>query len=263
MHWFAVPMLGSKKILSEVTEIVFWQPGRKWVRERPPWAITDAGPQVASQTNMDAMVCRTAGFKGRVGYITGVRADESMWRYRSVVNKLNENYICASSCPQVRLCKPIYDWSENDIFKWLRQENIPWCEFYEARLMGGGAMRVSTPLHAESASQLPQLKAIDPEFYDRLQAAYPEANLHARYCHELAPQRDTFDGDMDDINSCFAFVAAMKDVAKKAQAEKVLASYATLHENNPESYPPRQLLRAFLNGVVHRLPLPNRKGASA
>lgn len=52
-----------------------------------------------------------------MAFLTGIRADESLIRYRASVNKLNENYINATECKRVSLCKPIYDWRENDVFK--------------------------------------------------------------------------------------------------------------------------------------------------
>ena len=47
---------------------------------------------------------------GKVAIVNGIRADESIVRYRSVVNKITENYIAKSFSPRATLCKPIYDW---------------------------------------------------------------------------------------------------------------------------------------------------------
>jgi len=40
-----------------------------------------------------------APLKGKVGFLTGIRADESIVRLRSCINKKNENYITAPNPP--------------------------------------------------------------------------------------------------------------------------------------------------------------------
>jgi predicted phosphoadenosine phosphosulfate sulfurtransferase len=87
--------------------------------------------RVFDQYTTDAHIAKW--YKGKVAFLTGIRAAESVMRYRASINKLNESYINASSAPSVSLCKPIYDWQENDVFRffyewainYLRKKTVP------------------------------------------------------------------------------------------------------------------------------------------
>lgn len=196
MRWFAVPMASQKFILGVNHHYVQWDPNREWVREKPEWAITleDLGlppDTVLSQYTMDSIIA--APYKGSVGIVNGVRADESLVRLRSVMNKLNLNWITApveyskkDKAPKnVKMVKPIYDWSENDIFKYLHDNGIRYCSIYDAELWAGSSLRVSTPLHAESAKHLDVTKRFSPDLYQRMLKVFPDIALQERYWKEL------------------------------------------------------------------------------
>jgi len=188
MRWFAVPLKGDKFILGRRWSYVQWDRDRKWIREKPPWAIVqpEGEYRVLDQYTADA-VC-AEGLPGSVAFVTGIRADESFVRYRSVVNKLHENYINtpmgAPANSRVKTCKPIYDWTENDIFKWLGENEVRYCSQYDAQHVAKLGLRVATPLHAEHAKRLGKWREIDPGFYDRLLEIFPEMRVQDRYWSE-------------------------------------------------------------------------------
>jgi predicted phosphoadenosine phosphosulfate sulfurtransferase len=182
MLWFAVPLKSTKYILGVCHDYVQWDPKRKHVRDLPEWAITlPAGDnRVFDQYTMDAETATY--FKGKIGFLTGIRSAESLMRYRASVNKLNESYINAvDSTDRVKLCKPIYDWEEDDVFKYFYDRNIQYCSLYDAQMWSGQALRVSTPLHAESAKRFDRMKKSAPELYARVIEVFPEMLAHERY----------------------------------------------------------------------------------
>jgi len=186
MRWYAIPLESSKHILGRTYELTQWDPARKWLREKPAWAITEVeGIGVGEQTHLDEALARP--YPGKVAYVLGIRAQESIFRYRSVVNKLNENYICetGATSSRVRLAKPIYDWLENDVLKWMWEHNIAWCPLYEAELLSGSSLRISTPLHAEAVKDLARWRSQDPGFYQRLMDLFPEMIVHERYSRDV------------------------------------------------------------------------------
>ena len=88
-------------------------------QKKPEWAETLSDTEeIYSQYTMDN-VNGASKYKGSVAIMTGVRASESLVRYRSVVNALHDNYISQSPAnTRVKLCKPIYDWEVDDVFKY-------------------------------------------------------------------------------------------------------------------------------------------------
>lgn len=260
MKWFAVPLRGDKFVLGRRWTYVQWDRDRPWVREKPPWAITlpDDQYRVMDQYSCDELCAE--GFPGSVCFITGIRAAESFVRYRSVVNKLNENYINTpvggSAGSRVRVGKPIYDWSENDIFKWLGENGVRWCTHYDRQHVAGSNLRVATPLHAESAKRIGLWRSIDPEFYDRLLRVFPEMRLQDRYWDEFdtAQFRDQYS---DGFAGCLRFIE--EQITESEQQETALKRYdecTRLNKANPDAYPPELLLNALISGSIKRVLVP-------
>jgi predicted phosphoadenosine phosphosulfate sulfurtransferase len=167
---------------------VQWDPNREHVRTPPAWGLTpDRGQKGPfSQYGMSLEMLRRSGAKGRVAGLTGMRADESMNRYCANANKLVDNWISHSELAQLDYCNPIYDWSENDVMKFLGQEGIRYCPHYNAELYSRTPLRVSTPIHTGSAKRIGQWRKMDPEFYERVTRIFPEMLIQERYCASLA-----------------------------------------------------------------------------
>ena len=185
MFYFAVPLASSKYILGRTYEYTQWDWNREHVRPMPDHAIKLApgDKRVFDQYSMDDFC---AGyFKGKVAFLTGIRAAESIMRFRASVNKLNDNYINASSSARVSLCKPIFDWEENDVFRFFYDKGIAYCPIYDHQLLAGRALRVATPLHSEQAKRIGQLREIDPEFYNRVLKVFPEMEVQGAHLNFL------------------------------------------------------------------------------
>jgi predicted phosphoadenosine phosphosulfate sulfurtransferase len=180
--YFAVPLRSSKFILGRSFEYVQWDESREWIRPKPDFAITGEKGVIYDQYTMDEYAVR--GERGRIAMITGIRADESLVRFRACVNKKNENYINATASPNIKICKPLFDWSEKDIFKYLHDNHIPYCPIYDKQMFNGEGLRVSTPLHAEAAKRFDKLKTIYPQFYQQVVDIFPEMLVQERYWNE-------------------------------------------------------------------------------
>jgi predicted phosphoadenosine phosphosulfate sulfurtransferase len=258
MHWFAVPMRNSKYVLGVNESIITMDPKRKLVREPPDFAIRlkKGDPRVFTQQDMDGFTSETLGFQGVIGYVLGIRASESLTRFRSVVNKLHENYICAGASKNVKLCKPIYDWSEDDVFKWLHDEGVPFCPQYRALHLAKHPMRISTPLHGEAARKMKKTREADPEFFNRMRAVFPDIDAQARYLDDFDKNaiKEQFG---DGLDGCWRYISEhIKDAKRNRQAQKLFFTYSRLHEEQPEAYPTKSLLTALVAGITHRMVLP-------
>lgn len=181
-RYFAVPMKSSKFILGKTMTYIQWDPNREWIRPKPANAITEVKwyeGRVFSQYDMDFV--QTYWYSGKIGVLTGMRADESLIRFQSCISKKDENYINASKAPNVKLIKPIYDWSEDDIFKYFFDKKIKYCQIYNKQLWNWDSLRVATPLHQESAKRFNKLKTLYPVFYQQIMSIFPEMWLQDLY----------------------------------------------------------------------------------
>ncbi len=180
--YYAVQLKSHKFVLGVTKEYVQWDEGREWVRPKPDIAITCPGV-VFDQYSMDEFCAR--GLKGSVAFLTGIRADESITRFNSCVNKKNLNYINSSSVKNVKLVKPIFDWTEKDVFKYFHERGIPYCPVYDLQLWNAECLRVATPVHAENAKKFDKLRTNSPTLYQQIVQIFPEMLLQERYWRDL------------------------------------------------------------------------------
>lgn len=259
MDWYAVPLASHKFILGRTQDYVQWDPQREHVRPRPAWAITlPAGDaRVFDQYTMDGFCARE--LPGKVAFFTGIRASESLVRFRSAVNKLNENYITATATPKVSLVKPIYDWQEEDVLRFFWERRIRYCSVYDAQHFAGQPLRVATPLHAEAAKKLWALKTWAPELFNRVLQIFPEVDVQARYWRDLdqGRLRERYGADYAGVRQYI--VDHFDDAEAAAKAYAALDKALVLARNSPESYPPDYLLSWVMGGQFKRVPLPVAK----
>jgi predicted phosphoadenosine phosphosulfate sulfurtransferase len=120
----------------------FWRPfdpacPELWCRQPPEWAITSLpGFQGESIPRMNHLLFDPA--QGSVGILLGLRADESLNRFRSVAHKERDNYISWEENGFTAKCKPIYDWQTEDV--WLAPHRFGWdynCNAAEAPIWMG------------------------------------------------------------------------------------------------------------------------------
>jgi predicted phosphoadenosine phosphosulfate sulfurtransferase len=260
-HW-AIPLQSNKYVLGKPMDYVQWDNNREWIREKPEWALTakDLGipdSLILSQHNADELAVRNIA--GKACILTGVRAAESLMRYRSVVNKLNENYINASSTQKATLGRPIYDWQENDVFKYLYDNEIKYCSIYDSQLWGGRGLRVASAISTEAAKMFDKLPATDPELYDRVVAIFPEMFLQERYFKELDKTAalkqygQSWDGIYNYITE------HIKDPKQLGKALKEFSSVKIRAAKLPDLYPIEYVFKCFLSQGGERTILPQKK----
>lgn len=251
--WYCVPLEGSKYVLGRTERYVQWDPKRRHIRPKPPWAIrlpADDG-RVFDQYTTDELIAEN--FKGKVAFVTGVRAAESLMRYTACTRKLNESYINASSTKRVSLVKPLYDWEENDVFRYFYEREIRYCSIYDAQLWAGSALRVSTPCHAENSKNLPKIKRYSPVLYDQLCSIFPEMLLQERYYRDLdrGAVIRRYGASYDGVE--LYILDNITDPDQKALALKRLAEVRTMGGNHPGRWPPEHVLKAVMAGHTKRV----------
>jgi predicted phosphoadenosine phosphosulfate sulfurtransferase len=186
LYWYVYPWKSNKYILGKVVEYTQWDPGREHVRQPPAWGIFPRPGQNGpfTQYTMNREMATLAKCRGRIVGINGMRADESMNRFCAASHKIVDNWI-HNEAADIDTAMPIYDWTENDVMKYLGQEGIRYCPQYDGQLYARQPLRVSTPLHTGSAGHVDQWRKTDPDFFGRVVRVFPEVLLQERYKGEL------------------------------------------------------------------------------
>ena len=258
MEWYCLPYGQEVWVLGRRAYVLLWSDARskegKLIREIPENAITaqhfglDASRGLAESVDHFTM----QGKKGSVAFITGVRANESMIRYRSCVQKLHENYIVKPyklkrSVP-LHFAKVIYDWTTDDVLKFITEEhNAPYCEYYDLAATTGANTRVGIPLHSVAIRRINDVIITEPEFYDRLWEVYPEIDAQRRWWPDFDIEgliEDYAAFGWDGVSQCIEDNVLTPGLQKAAR--RYVAAFRKKQANDPFAYPIEWLIRNLL-----------------
>ena len=268
-RYYAIPLQSQKYVLGSIEQYVQWDINREWIRQPPAYAIRlpQWDTRTFSQYDADAFICKDE--KGAVAMLTGIRASESLLRFQSLMVKKNQSYICATQADGIKLCKPIYDWTEQDVFLYFYQRGINYCPIYDEQTFNGETLRVSSSLHSESAKQFDKLKTRCPQYYQQVVDLFPDMLIQGRYYKDFNGTKDfsvyarSIDGvrkfAIDSVDSPELLQKAMKIIR---QAEMLRNKKPPTAENNFCGYPIMYLFEAVAKGQIKRgnlLPCPTLK----
>jgi predicted phosphoadenosine phosphosulfate sulfurtransferase len=185
LEYYAVQGYGTKFVLGGSYNYVDWDNSRKetWIRQKPDYAIEGDPNKIYDKETLHELMMENK--KGHIIFLTGVRADESPTRLRSIKLKKNDCFIGNTHIPNLKMGKPIYDWSEKDVFRYFYDRGINYCEIYDKQMWNFQPLRVSTPLHPETAKVFDKFKTLQPEMYDKLVEIFPEMMVQERYWKEF------------------------------------------------------------------------------
>jgi hypothetical protein len=231
------------------------------IREKPEWAITAESfgldPYKSVPEPIDYYTMQ--GKVGMTAFIMGVRANESMMRYRSCVQKLHENYIVQpyqlkKSIP-LRFGKPIYDWTTNDVLKFITEEHdFPYCEYYDLANLTGANSRVGIPLHSVAIRRINDVVVTEPEFYDDLCRVFPQIDAQRRLWADFDMEAMILDyaqDGWDGVRRCIEECMVTPGVSKSAMS--FVSKYRKKHVSDPWSYPIEWLIRTLLLNEFHSM----------
>lgn len=263
MEWYCLPIGQEVWVLGRREYCLTWSKKReqegRLVRDMPSWAIKaehfGLNPNQTIPESIDYYTMQ--GKKGKVAFLTGVRANESMVRYRSCVQKLHENYIVhpyklRKSVP-LKFAKVIYDWTTADVLKYITEEhNASYCKFYDLAAITKSNPRVGVPLHSVAIRRIGDVVATEPEFYDRLVECFPHIDAQRRWWSqfdvEKLIQRYTKDG-WSGVRACIDenFITP----GKRRRAQSYASEFRKKHNKDPYSYPIHWLIRNLLLNEIN------------
>jgi len=269
MYHLCIPEPGLRTVFDRTIEFTQWDKKRENMMPMPAYAIR---PDEANWDKdwwleeVEEYQCQW--FIGKVAQLNGIRASESRFRWRGSVNKLVENYINKPlGWKAATLCKPLFDWEENDILKYLYDHKLPYCQIYDWQLFAKMELRTSPFLHPEKMRHLKKLRQIDPQFYDQLLKIFPEQVVHDRYA-DARDDQALITKYAQSIEGIETYIKEHYDEGKPRnlalnrlyQIYKLQQSDRNKQMNN---YPLDYVLKYFIRGQVWKLLLPFRKGQKA
>lgn len=260
MEWYCLPYPAEIWVLGSRVTTLLWSNARKnqgrLVRDMPKWAISGESfgltHDVSLPEQMDYYTMQ--GKRGNVAFITGVRASESMVRYRSIVQKLHENYIVTpyklkAGIP-LKFAKIIYDWNTNDVFKYITEEHgAEFCDYYDLAALTGSNTRVGIPLHSVAIRRIGDVVATEPEFYDRLFECFPQIDAQRRWWPEFDIEKliANYSAYGWDGPAMFIEDYLIGD-RRQRDAKAYVSRFRKKHLQDPYGYPVSWLIR---NLVLH------------
>ena len=154
--------------------------------------------------------------------LIGIRADESLNRFRAIMNDKKEMdqgmQWTKKNTKNVYNCYPVYDWKTRDV--WIANNKFEWdyTKLYDTFYMAGvpvGKMRVASPFMSESKSSLNLYRVIDGHTWARLCARVSGANFIATYGKQL--NYSTF--ELPPGHTWKSFVKFLLDTLPKESSE--------------------------------------------
>lgn len=195
LRWHCTPVRHRNGASRESPYWWPWDPDcpDKWVRPMPPEATELVGfPTQPPMARLPMPHCNVFLFPperyGSVGWLMGIRADESMTRRSAVTRRKTENYLLPDAAPNaagnVYKAYPIYDWRTPDV--WTAPAQFGWDTnaAYNLMEMAGLAhtkQRCAPPFGEEPMQNLWIFRTCFPDVWDKMTERVPGAATAARY----------------------------------------------------------------------------------
>ncbi len=165
--------------LSEDESFICWDREKEsvWVRRPPAFAIRNhpmLKPRVDAYQDFFPRMCMD-GIT-----ITGIRAAESVQRLKNIAVMTT----AGKKITNKRQIFPIYDWSNNDVWLYLKEERVEIPDIYLYLWQSGtskGQLRVSQFFSVDTAKSLVKMNEYYPDLMERVIRREPNAYLAALY----------------------------------------------------------------------------------
>jgi predicted phosphoadenosine phosphosulfate sulfurtransferase len=194
-YWVALPIALRNAVSQFEPKWTCWEPGREWIRQPPEMAITDQSyfPFYHYNMEFEEFVPKFGEWYGQ-GRLTacfvGIRADESLNRYRTIVrdkNKYEDKQYTTWCGHGVYNVYPIYDWKTEDIWAYNGKFNKPYNKLYDYMRLAGLSihqMRICQPYGDDQRKGLWLFHIIEPETWGKVVSRVNGANSGALYVQE-------------------------------------------------------------------------------
>ena len=180
--WYCMPLkqVSCFNRLMNDESWITWEPGKEdvWIRKPPSYAIRNS-PYLTGvgKDNYQTFLPRVTN-DGIM--ITGVRAAESVQRLQYMSN-LN---LGMQGITKNNTIYPIYDWKDNDVWKYIKDNQLDIPEAYLWMYQAGESrpsLRISNFFGCDSLRGLKHVAETDPDLWSRIERREPNAYLVLLY----------------------------------------------------------------------------------
>lgn len=197
-HWVCLPLALRNAVSVYEPKWECWDPDREdaWIRPRPKRALTeDFYPWFERGMEFEEFVPLFGEHYSRgerTACMVGIRADESLNRYRTIASRskttLDGRQWTSLVTEHVYNVYPIYDWRTEDIWTYHgKNPDRRWNELYDRMHLAGlkpSQMRICQPYGDDQRRGLWLFHLIEPETWARVVARVNGANGGALYVQE-------------------------------------------------------------------------------
>lgn len=166
---------------------------KNWIRKKPKWAlVTDPLLNERKDSYQEFLDKKNKN----IVTILGVRASESVQRLNSLASRQKQDKVF-----------PIYDWTDTDIWNYIREKNLEYPIAYEHMYrvgVGLNRMRISQFFSVDTAASLVQMCEFYPELFEKICNREPNAYLAMLYFDtELFRRKKKSKDDTNDYKEKF------------------------------------------------------------
>lgn len=259
LMWFCVPVKHRNACSPAQPYWHPWNPKEKalWCRPLPKEAITIHEAFRWGMTVPDFINGVIPETAGRTALALGLRAAESLRRYRAVANKTYLNWISPASylkpgntkpteVPHVDLVKPIYDWTTEDVWTAPAQYGWDYNRAYDVMTHLGISrhdQRVCPPYGEEPLRGLWQYAQGWPDLWEKMLKRVPGAATAARYAQGVLYGQEGLPGwdAAADPHALIRAALAQWPPKEKAQIVQRIREDITLHHAKQKGRIPSEI----------------------
>lgn len=194
-YWIALPLNLRNAVSQYEPQWMCWEPGKEWVRQPHPLAITDerALPFFRRRMEFEEFTPAFGHWyaQGKLcACFVGIRSDESLNRYRTLARHKAtfEGRQWMTWCGETLYnAYPIYDWRTEDIWTYNGKFNAPYNRLYDRMHQAGLTIhqaRICQPYGDDQRKGLWLFHLIEPETWGRIVGRVQGANQGALYVQE-------------------------------------------------------------------------------
>jgi len=185
--WYQVPIYMTNATSYSDYFLYAWGENEKWMREKEKGSIHTIDESYPKRfyeffPYIEKKSPQTA-------YLVGLRAEESITRYRAVIKNPGYKGLNWSTTTETGTNRfyPIYDWTWNSVWRFIFDYLIPYNKIYDLMYWSNYSvykMRVSNLIHEKSFKCLKDLPKFEPETYDKLCQRISGISTASRYISE-------------------------------------------------------------------------------
>lgn len=185
--WYQIPIYMTNATSYNDYFLYAWGEGEKWMRDKEKNSIHTIDETYPKRFYEFFPYIEKK--KPSIAYLVGLRAEESITRYRAVIKNPGYKGLNWSTTTETGANRfyPIYDWTWNSIWRFIFDYNVPYNKMYDLMYWSNYSvykMRVSNLIHEKSYKCLIDLPKFEPETYDRLCKRISGIATASRYASE-------------------------------------------------------------------------------